>query len=194
MRELALHLLDLAQNSLAAGASSLRIGVHLSAADDLLRLTVADNGRGIDPALLPAVADPFTTTRTTRQVGLGLPLLKAAAERCGGALAVSSAPGRGTTVTADFRLRHVDRAPLGDLAGTVLSLAACNPELDLELDARWDGGQFRFSTAECRRLLGPTVSLADPAVLAEIREYLALNLAGLREADEAGAGVQWRGT
>lgn len=184
MRELALHLLDLAQNALAAGATRIRFEVRLSVPEDSLILAVADNGKGIPAEILDKVDDPFHTSRLTRRVGLGLPLLKAAAERCGGGMTIESTVGTGTTVRAKFRLSSVDRAPLGDLAGTIVGLVACNPHLDLELAASWNGIEYEFTTAACREILGPDVSLADPAVLDYIRCHLAAGLADLKRLDE----------
>ena len=192
MRELALHLLDLAQNSLAAGATRLRLEIEVDREADRLRLAVEDDGRGIPGDMLERVADPFVTSRETRHVGLGLPLLKAAAERCDGRFRLSSVPGFCTRVEAEFRLSHADRAPLGDVAGTVITLVACNPRLDLELAAAWGRDGFTFSTAACRESMGAGVSLAAPVVLAYLREYLEAGLADLRRADEASAGLQWR--
>lgn len=194
MRDLALHLLDLAQNSLAAGATHLWLTVVVDVETDRLSLAIRDDGRGIPRARLDRVTDPFVTTRTTRHVGLGLPLIKAAAERCGGWLTISSVEGEGTTVGAEFRLRHVDRAPLGNLAETVIGLVACNPELELILRAEWNHNVFAFTTAACREILGPESSLADPAVLGYLREYLADGLTDLQRTEEAAAGLEWRKT
>ena len=184
MRELALHLLDLAQNSLAAGATRLRIEVRLDKAADRLSLTVEDNGRGIPDRMLARVTDPFVTSRKTRRVGLGLALLKAAAQRAGGDLTITSREGMGTTVTATFRAGHLDRAPLGDLAGTIVTVLACNPQLELELVAAWNGQVFNFSTTAWREAVGAGVS-ADPAVYSSLHRYLAAGLAPLRAAEEA---------
>ncbi|MGE5549206.1 MAG: ATP-binding protein [Bacteroidota bacterium] len=192
MRELALHLLDLAQNSLAAGATRLWIEVRLDQRADRLSMEIKDNGRGIAPGMLAQVTDPFVTTRATRHVGLGLPLLKAAAERCEGALTISSVPGAGTSVASTFRLSHVDRMPLGDLAGTIVGLIACNPWLELDLKADWNGFRFEFTTADCRRVLGGEVSLCEPVVLTHLKDFLANSLAELRREDEAAAGLQWK--
>jgi hypothetical protein len=121
MRELSLHILDILQNSVEAGATRVALSIVEDLAADLLTIEVRDNGRGIPPDKLPHVFDPFYTSRKTRHVGLGLPLLKAAAERCDGDAILVSAVGAGTTVTATFRHSHLDRAPLGDMTGTLLS-------------------------------------------------------------------------
>ena len=121
MRELSLHILDILQNSVEAGATRVELSVVEDLAADRLTIEVRDNGRGIPPDKLPHVFDPFYTSRKTRHVGLGLPLLKAAAERCNGDATIVSEVGAGTTLTAIFQHSHLDRAPLGDMTGTLLS-------------------------------------------------------------------------
>ena len=121
MKELSLNVLDIAQNSVKAGAQHLDI--ELSRRDGWLTIRIADDGCGMDEAFLRSVTDPFTTTRTTRKVGMGLPLFKLAAEQTGGALSITSrqGEGHGTTVTATFDTNHVDCAPLGDLTGMIVA-------------------------------------------------------------------------
>ena len=106
MKELSLHILDIAQNSIAAGCTLLELS--LTEREGLLTLVIADDGRGMSPDFLAAVTDPFTTTRTTRKIGLGLPLLRLAAEQTGGGLSIGSTVGVGTTVTACFRTDHIE--------------------------------------------------------------------------------------
>ena len=121
MRELSLHVLDLLQNAVEAGATVVDVSVTEDLAHDRLIITVVDDGRGMDADTVGRVQDPFFTTRTTRHVGLGLPLFAAAAERCDGQLVVDSQPGRGTRVVGTFCHSHIDRAPMGDMAGTLLA-------------------------------------------------------------------------
>jgi anti-sigma regulatory factor (Ser/Thr protein kinase) len=121
MRELSLHILDILQNSVEAGATRVALSIVEDLAADRLTIEVRDNGRGIAPDKLPHVFDPFYTSRKTRHVGLGLPLLKAAAERCNGDATITSEVGAGATVTATFQHSHLDRAPLGDMVGTLMS-------------------------------------------------------------------------
>ena len=172
MKELSLHLLDIAQNSIAAGARHVDLGVEEGAG--VLRLTVADDGRGMSPAFLAHVTDPFTTTRTTRKVGLGLPLLRLAAEQTGGELRVESQLGVGTTVTATFHTGHIDCPPLGDTASTVALLVQGLPGgMELTYTRKTERGEFRFDTAEIRAVLGPDVPLSEPEVAQWIRAYMA---------------------
>ncbi len=171
MRELALHILDLAENSLAAGASRVSIEVDERLADDRLIITVSDDGRGMEPEMVAHVTDPFVTTRTTRRVGLGLSLLQAAAERCGGGLTIESQPGVGTTVRAEFQHSHIDRAPLGDVAATLVSLIVGGPQVDYRYVHRRNGQQFVFDTADVRAEL-EDVPITEPSVLDFIRQYI----------------------
>jgi signal transduction histidine kinase len=70
------------------------------AAGEYVRIVVADNGIGMDADTLARAAEPFFTTKGPgRGTGLGLPLARCFAEQSGGALAITSLPGDGTTVT-----------------------------------------------------------------------------------------------
>ena len=171
MRELSMHILDIAQNSIAAGAKLVRIDVVEDSVADTMTITVADDGRGMDADTAQRVRDPFVTSRTTREVGLGVPLFAAAAERCGGGLEIASTPGEGTTVRAVFGLSHIDRAPLGDMAGTLMALSVCNPDVDFVYNRVQGDESFHFDTREVRAELGG-VPLNDPEVAAFIRDYV----------------------
>ena len=129
MREIALHLLDIAENSVAAHASEISISVCEDLVKDRLSATILDNGKGMDAETARSVVDPFVTSRTTRKVGLGIPLFKAAAEMCNGGLEISSEVGKGTRLSVEFQRSHIDRMPLGDLPGTVLTLVVAFPEI-----------------------------------------------------------------
>ena len=171
MKELALHMLDIAQNSIAAGAR--RVVLTVEESGGRIRLEAADEGRGMDPAFLARVTDPFTTTRTTRKVGLGLPLLRLAAEQTGGGLEIRSAPGKGTTVTAAFFSGHIDCPPLGDMAATVALLVQGLPEgMDLVYAHRRGGETFQMDTAQLREILGPEVPLSLPEVTRWVEDYI----------------------
>ncbi len=148
--ELSLHVLDIAMNSLAANAQQVEISVCESQQHDWLIVRVRDNGRGMDSATLARVlARHWSGKRQQKKsIGLGLALLRQTAEMCGGHFHVRSAPGRGTSVTASMRLSHVDRPPLGDLATTMLTLCAANPEMDVRLRYRTDHERFQFSSRE----------------------------------------------
>lgn len=170
MKELSLHILDIAQNSISAGCSTLEL--TLLERDRVLTLTIADNGRGMTRDFVAAVTDPFTTTRTTRKVGLGLPLLRMAAEQTGGALHIESTVGVGTTVTATFRTDNIDCPPVGAMAPTVAMLVQGAPTVELTYVRGIEGRDFRFDTREVREILGPDISLADPEIFLWIQDYI----------------------
>lgn len=178
MEDLALHILDAAQNSLAAGASRIEIDVREDPDADRLTIRIADNGRGMDGETLRQAADPFFTTRTTRRVGLGLPLLRQAAEAAGGRFTIRSSAGAGTEVLAAFTYSHVDRAPIGDLEATVLVLVASQPDVDVAFSHRIGDRSYAVSSADIRAALGG-LSVTSPEGLALAREAIESGEAGL---------------
>jgi len=129
MKEIALHLLDLAENSVSAHAQTVHIDVREDFRTNQLITSVEDDGDGMTDEMVKQVVDPFTTSRTERKVGLGIPLLKESAEACQGGLKITSAPGAGTKVEAIFQHSHIDRMPLGDLPSTFLTLTLAHPEI-----------------------------------------------------------------
>jgi hypothetical protein len=178
LRELALHLLDIAENSVSAQAGTIRICVDENHATDRLRMSVEDNGKGMSAEMVARVTDPFVTSRTTRKVGLGIPLLKAAAEGCDGGLTIQSALGQGTCVTVEFQLSHIDRMPLGNLASTILTLVVGSPEVNWIFNYTVDGQTFEFDDQPVKETL-EDVPLSDPAVLAYLRDLLQSGIADL---------------
>lgn len=166
MRELSLHILDVLQNSLEAGATRVELTIDEDLTADRLTITVRDDGRGMSEAQLARIFDPFYTTRKTRHVGLGLPLLKAATERCNGNLTITSQPGQGTTLQATFQHSHIDRAPLGDMTGTLMSFILAG-QCDLCYTHRVDSQAFEFDTASLKAELGGV-----PLTHSEVRQWL----------------------
>jgi len=171
MRELSLHLLDIAENGVSAGAQNITITIVEDLRTDRLKLAVEDDGRGMDAAMVEQVTNPFITTRTTRKVGLGIPLLKLAAEMCDGSLTVESTPNVGTTVNVDFRRSHIDRMPLGDVVGTLLALLVGWPQVHWVLRYRVDDEEFVFDDAPIKEELGD-LPLSDPEVIGFLRGAL----------------------
>jgi hypothetical protein len=172
MFELSLHILDLVQNSVAAGAKRVGVLVRVDHEKNLLVIEIIDDGKGMDVSLLAKVTSPFTTTRTTRKVGLGIPMMKQLAESCGGALSLRSTPGAGTELRATMELGHVDRPPLGDLAGTMHALVLGNPESpDFALTYSIDDRDFEFDTEKIRQAMGG-LPLNEPELIAWIGDYL----------------------
>ena len=155
MRELADNIMDIAQNSISAGATLTEVHVTVSHKDDLITLCFKDDGCGMSEELVKAVTEPFTTTRKTRKVGLGLPLLQMTAMMTGGELKIDSTVGVGTVVTATFGLGHIDRPPMGDVAGAWFSLVVMNPDTDFLFTYDYDGNVFTFDTRIVRETVAP---------------------------------------
>ena len=170
MEELSLHLLDLIQNSVKAGASLIEIIITEKAG--LLTIELNDNGCGMSEEFLQRVESPFTTTRTTRKVGLGIPLFKQAALMAGGDFGIISRQGEGTRIKASFEINNIDRAPMADLAGTILGQVLSTPVTpDYRLLYTVEDASFEFDTREIRRQL-EGVPLDAPDVIAWMKDYL----------------------
>ena len=178
MRELALLILDVVQNSLTAGATLITIRIDESPLENRLKIVITDNGSGIEADRLQKVTDPFHTTRSSRKVGLGLSLFQAAAERSGSEFAVASEPGQGTIVTAVFRYDDIDRAPLGNIADTILALVLGNPRVDFCYNHQFETESFTFDTRELDQFI-PRSDLAIPLLAVKLREYLTSALGDL---------------
>jgi len=176
-RDLSQHILDIAENSITAGAALLHLTICEDSETDELSIVIRDDGRGMNAEMVNQVTDPWVTTRKTRKVGLGIPFLKQAAEMCGGDFKITSVVGEGTTTRATFQLSHIDRPPLGDLVGTLLCIVVGSPQLDVVYEHRVDAGDFVFDTREIREVLGDEVPLSDPEVLAFVRGALTEGLA-----------------
>lgn len=180
MRELSLNVMDIAQNSISAGASLITITVEEDAGLDELSISIGDNGRGMTPEQVEHVTDPFFTTRTTRSVGLGVPLFKMEAEMTGGRFSIESTVGVGTTTTAVFKPSSVDMIPLGDINGTVSMLVMMNPDLDFLYTRGFkpeegERREFALDTRELRTVLGEDVPLNLPDVTGWVNDFLSEN-------------------
>ena len=178
MQELSMNILDVAENSVRAGATLIEITVEDSPGTDLLSVTISDNGCGMTPEQVKNVSDPFYTTRSTRKVGLGVPFFKMAAELTGGKLEISSTVGQGTVLNADFVRSSIDLMPLGDINETISTLIHCNPHIDFLYTRRFESSEMILDTRQFRRILDG-VELNDPSVSKFIREFLAENTADL---------------
>ena len=175
MRELSDNIMDIAQNSISAGATLTEVHVKVSHADNMITFVFRDDGCGMSEELVKSVIEPFTTTRKTRKVGLGLPLLKQTAEMTGGALEIQSTVGVGTTVTATFGLDHIDRPPMGDVAGAWFSLVVMNPEKDFLFTYDYDGQVFTFDTREVRAAVDP-IPLNQMEISAWIKDCISTEI------------------
>lgn len=171
MTELSLHILDMIQNSIEAGATKVEIIIDEDFKTDTLCLEVQDNGRGLTEDQIVKVLDPFFTTRKTRHIGLGLPLLREACRRCEGDLMIRSNPGKGTAIQATFRHSHIDRAPLGDLPSVLLTALFSEKPIDWLYIHRVDQEEFRVDTSEIRKQLAD-VPITHPNVRKWLLDFL----------------------
>jgi len=175
MKELSLHILDIAQNSIVAGASTIEIDIDENSLTSTLSIRIRDNGRGIQSDILDRITDPYTTSRTTRKVGMGLPLLNDACRISGGKLSVSSAQGEGTNVVATLGLNHIDRQPLGDVSGVLLLLVSANPAIEFIYQHSKNGNKYIFNTKEVKEVLDG-LPINSPDVMRMLREMIDENL------------------
>ena len=166
MRDLSLHLLDIVQNYISARAGEIQIKIYADQKKDFL-----DNGECLEESLVKKVLSPFTTSRNTRKVGLGIPLFESATKRSSGDFSITSKKYEGTCIKAGFKISHIDRPPLGDVADTMVSLLVSDPEIEYDMELYNTEESFRFSTFEIRQKLG-VVPLTEFEVLEWIRGYL----------------------
>ena len=175
MPEISLNILDVAENSVRAGASLIEISVVASTEADTLTVCIKDNGCGMTKEQVEKVQDPFFTTRTTRKVGLGVPFFKQAAESTDGTFSIISEVNKGTEVEAVFGLSHIDRMPLGDISATIHTLVVFNESIRFIYRYRYNENEFVLDTQEFREILGEDVSFAELEVSRFIKEYLESN-------------------
>ncbi|MBR5155621.1 MAG: sensor histidine kinase [Clostridia bacterium] len=171
MREIALHILDIAQNSITAEASRVVIEIDEDKRKDTLTVTITDNGCGMSPDFLQKVTDPFTTKRATRKVGLGIPLFKMAAENTGGSFEINSEIGKGTCVKAVFGYSHIDRQPLGNTAETILGLVTAYENVDFLYKHSVGDKEFVLDTDKLKEILGD-VPFSNPDVYLWLSDYI----------------------
>jgi len=175
MKDLSLHILDIVQNSVVAQASIIDIKIEVDKKNDYLAVIITDNGKGMSPEFLQRVTDPYTTTRTTRKVGLGLPLLKQSAEQTGGQLLIESTEGKGTTLKALLNPHHIDCLPFGDIAGVIALLVCSYPNTNFHFTQIYNTNKFSISTVELADAL-EGIPLNDPSVYPLIKELIGSNL------------------
>jgi hypothetical protein len=171
MRDLSLHLMDLVQNSVKAGATQISIKIEARPDEDQLHIEICDNGCGMSPEMVDSVTDPFVTSRTTRSVGLGIPLMKELCELTGGQLCLASAVGEGTTLSAQMGLSNMDRLPLGDISDTFVILVMTDPAVNYRLTFLAPDREFELDLEEVREQL-PDVPINEPSVLEWLKEYI----------------------
>jgi len=176
--ELALHILDIVENSVRAGATLIRILVREDRLKDLFLMRIMDNGGGMSPEERERALDPFYTTKKVRRVGLGLPMLADAAQRTCGEMSLRSKPGEGTVVEAVFGLSHIDRQPMGDIVMTLIAIIVGNPGIDLIYEHEVDGRSYLLDTRDIKKAL-EDVPLNHPEVTGFLREHITEGLSDI---------------
>jgi hypothetical protein len=171
MLELSLHILDVVENSTRAGANNVDITLIENTYNDTLFLEIKDNGSGMSEDVLKKAMDPFFTTKTVRDVGLGLPMLAQAAERTDGKFIIESKGGEGTRVAVEFKLSHIDRQPLGDIASTLVTLIAGNTDVDFIYRHKHNDREYILDTRDVKREIDD-VPINHVEVLHFIREHV----------------------
>jgi len=172
LKELSMHILDIVENSVAAGATRVSILVEENKERDVLVIEIRDNGRGMDEAMRRKALDPFVTTKLAKSVGMGLSLFSEASKRSGGAMTIDSEQEKGTTIRATFGLNHVDRQPMGDIVETMVTLVVGNPDVEFHYQYVRDGKGYSWDTEMIRERFGD-VSRSNPEVVDFVREWLA---------------------
>lgn len=175
MKDISLHLLDILQNSVVAGATEIGVEMREDSSKGFVELIITDNGKGMDAKTLAQVTDAFFTTRITRKVGLGLPLLKQNAERTGGSFSITSAPGAGTKVEAAFCSHSMDMLPLGDIAGTLALTISSWPAIEFRYLHNTTFGDFSLKTSDLKEIL-EGLPLNNPEVIKFMKEMITENL------------------
>ena len=177
MKEIALHMLDIAENSLDAGATRIKLGLELTSYG-MLEFVVEDNGKGMNENILFRTADPFFTSRTTRRIGMGIPMLRQHAEQTGGNLEVLSKVGYGTRLKATFIADNPDIQPLGDIEGCWWLLAAMHKEIDIILECKTVHDGFIISSKQVLTELNVD-DLHETTLKADLKRLIRNNLTAI---------------
>lgn len=175
MKEIALHIMDIAENGIRAGAATITISILEVGDPAFLKILIEDDGKGMSKEELSRVEDPFFTSRTTRKVGLGIPLLRQHAEMAGGGIKIQSEPGVGTTIEASFLKDHPDRQPLGDVEGCWILLLRSNPGIEWKLKIGTGLGDFSISTSEIRAAMEIEV-ISGNELLTQLKRMIRNNM------------------
>lgn len=171
MEDLAMHILEILMNSIGAKAGRILLKIRESVKDNIIEIIVTDNGSGMSEEMVKTVADPFTTTRKTRKIGMGVAFMKGLTEQCGGTFGITSRPGEGTEVKASIVRDHIDAPPTGDLGQMMMYAIQADETIDFEMIYETDSDQFVFKSSEIREML-EGVSLLEPEILLWIKEYI----------------------
>lgn len=170
-----MHILDITMNSIKADAKLVEIYIEDSIKNNWLKISIKDDGRGMSQDVINKVTNPFYTTRTTRKVGLGIPMMKESCERCNGYLKIESNIGIGTTVFCCFERDNIDRAPLGNMGETIMTIINSGYNFELIYTHKTDIEEFIFSTREVKEML-EGMDINNISVLLWIKEYINENV------------------
>lgn len=171
MEDIAMHIIEILMNSIKAGASLIQVKIFDSLKEDIISITITDDGKGMDEDMVKRAADPFTTSRTTRKVGLGLSFMKGLAESCNGTFDIESEKGVGTVVKASVQKLNIDTPELGDMGEVMMEAIQSNEEIDYIFEYKTDVNTFLFDTKEVKQEL-EGVSLLLPEILLWIKDYI----------------------
>ncbi len=175
MKNMALHIMDIAQNSIRAKASEVIVAINVDEHNHTTTVEIEDNGEGMDAIFLKKVIDPYTTSRTTRKVGLGIPLLKMNSDITGGSFTIESQPNKGTKVQAIFYNNHLDCIPLGDISGVIMLLIGANPQINFNYKFEKNDVAFNLDTREIKETI-EDIPINNPEVLHFIKEMIQENM------------------
>jgi|UniRef100_A0A7C3SQC2 hypothetical protein len=176
MKELSLHILDIVQNSIEANAKNIYLEIRKDLQKGILYIIIKDDGKGMPKEILEEIKNPFFTSRTTRKVGLGVPLFYELIKNCGGEVKINSEVGKGTEIYAEVPFLCVDLPPMGNLSGTILGLIVTNPDIDFEIKIVKNGDEVNISTKEIKKSID--IPINSPEVISFLKEFLNENLGG----------------
>lgn len=182
MNDLSLHILDILQNSVYSGANNIILTIEENLNEDYLIIIIEDNGKGMSKEVLQKVTDPWFTSRTTRKVGMGIPLYRQTAVESGGELKIDSEVNVGTKVTAKFVHSHIDRPPLGDVANVFILTASSNLDIEFSFKYIFNGKEYNFNTAEVKDILEET-PFNDPQIIKLMINMIKTNMDDIKNAD-----------
>lgn len=171
MQEIAMNILDIAYNSIKAKASVIKILIYDSSKLNIIKIQIIDDGIGMDLETIKNVINPFYTTRTTRKVGLGIPMFKENIEATGGNFSIESTIGKGTRVTGEFVKNHIDTPPMGNIVDTIITLIQANDKIDYLFKYTSDESEFVLDTKEIKKILdGVAINL--PEIIIWLKDYI----------------------
>ncbi|WP_294579867.1 ATP-binding protein [uncultured Thomasclavelia sp.] len=172
MQEIAMNILDIAYNSIRAGATMIKVLITDSLKQNIIEIKIIDNGKGMDKETLTKVTDPFYTTRTTRKVGLGIPIFKENIEATGGHFDIESTVNIGTSVTGIFVKDHLDTPPMGNIVDTMVTLIQADEKINYIFEYNTDDFNFTLDTCQIKEILGNDVSITEPQIIMWLKDYM----------------------